>query len=282
MARFQVNGIAVHVEQAGPAGAPAVLMSSSLAADLTMWEAQARHLARNYRVIRFDTRGHGKTEASDGDYSLEILAEDVLMLLDRLEIGRAHFIGLSLGGMIGQFLGAHAPHRLLSLVLCATFASSSRKLWDERARIARRSGMASLVEPTIERWLTPSFRAARPDVVEQIRAMILATSPRGYAGCAAAIRDMELEQLLPLITVPTLLVAAAGDPSATPEMMAAMQARIRGARLVVIQEAAHLFTVEQPDRAAEIMASFLGEAKAGMDAGFGGARGAAAKNTRLG
>jgi 3-oxoadipate enol-lactonase len=280
--RLLVNGISVHVEEMGPSDAPVVLMSNSLAADVNMWAAQARQLAQSYRVIRFDARGHGQTEATDDDYSLDLLAEDALSLLDALGIEKVHFVGLSLGGMIGQLLAVRAPHRLLSLVLCATFASTSREMWDQRVKAARADGLGPLVEPTLERWLTPGFRAARPDVAEAVRAMIARTSPEGYAGCAAAIRDMDLIDAAPLISLPTLLLAAADDPSAPPETMSELHERIEGARFVVLEDAAHLFTMEQPDRATQIIEEFLEEVTQELRSQIGGPGGVSAGETRLG
>ncbi len=282
MERLLVNGISVHVEEMGPSGAPVVLMSNSLAADVSMWAAQARELARNYRVIRFDARGHGQTEATDDDYSLDLLADDALSLLDALGIEKVHFIGLSLGGMIGQLLAVRAPHRLQSLVLCATFASTSPEMWDQRVKAARSTGVAPLVEPTLERWLTPGFRAARPDVADAVRAMIARTTAEGYAGCAAAIRDMDLIGTAPRISLPTLLLAAADDPSAPPETMSQLHERIEGARFVVLEDAAHLFTIEQPDRVTQIIAGFLDEITENLKPQLGGADGASATGTRLG
>jgi len=156
---LRVNGILFRVEQAGPAHAPAVVMSNSLAADMSMWDAQADVLAREFRVIRVDTRGHGGSEATEGDYSLELLADDVLGIMDKLAIRRAHFIGLSLGGMIGQVLGARSGARFESLTLCATFADAPRQLWADRVEAVRSTGVAPLVEGTIERWFTPEFQS---------------------------------------------------------------------------------------------------------------------------
>ncbi|CAN5423364.1 3-oxoadipate enol-lactonase [soil metagenome] len=275
MERLQVNGISVHVDEMGSRDAPALLMSNSLAADMTMWAAQARVLARDYRVIRFDARGHGRTEATKGDYSLDLLADDILALLDKLEIDRVHFVGLSLGGMIGLLLAVRAPHRLASLVLCATSDSSVPGIWDERVKSVRAAGVGPMVEATLERWLTPGFRAARPGVANAVREMIARTSADGYAGCAAAIRDMNLKGVAERISAPTLLVAAADDPSATPETMSQLHKRIAGAHFALVENAAHLFTMEQPDRSTRILAGFLDGIGDGLERRNGGAQRAA-------
>lgn len=269
MARRTISGVEVNFDDAGPSDAPAVVMSSSLAADMSMWDAQAAYLSRTYRVIRYDTRGHGGSEATKGDYSLDLLADDVLGLADSMGVARFHFVGLSLGGMIGQVLAVRAPERLVSLALCATFATADRTLWDSRATTARQEGLGSMVEPTLSRWLTPEFAAANPDIAETIRRMILGTSPTGYAGCAAAIRDMDLTGVAERIGAPTLVIAAAEDPSATPELMAALHRRIRGARMEMVAHAAHLFPIEQPDVTNKLLEAFLDEVQRAEGSGQG-------------
>lgn len=232
-------------------------MSNSLAADLTMWDSQAAALSENFRIIRYDTRGHGQTEATLGGYSLDLLVDDVLALLDTLGISVVHFIGLSLGGMIGQLLGAKAPNRLRSLTLCATFAQTSPELWQQRIETVGRQGLEPIVEPTLERWFTPYFRDRHADVVKAARDMIRRTSVEGYIGCAAAIRDMNLAGVAEAISVPTLLIAGAEDPSATPEMMLDLHKRISGSKFALLPGAAHVPTMEQPQAITEIIGSFL-------------------------
>lgn len=252
-----VNGLSVCVDQMGPMDAPVALFGNSLGADLSMWDAQASALAQDFRVIRFDTRGHGASAATTGDYSLSLLADDVLALMDTLGIERAHFIGLSLGGMIGQVLGAQAGQRLDSLTLCATFADAPRQLWADRASAVRATGVAPLIDATVERWFTPAFRQSNPSLMGQVRQMIARTSSDGYAGCAAAIRDMDLTGVPEQITCPTLVIAATDDPSASPEAMQQLHSRIPGARYAQIDQAAHLFTLEQPRAATDLIATFL-------------------------
>lgn len=257
MEHLRVNGILFRVEQMGSADAPAVVLSNSLGSDMSMWGFQTQVLAEKYRVICVDTRGHGGTEASDGDYSLDLLADDVLGVMDSLNVQRAHFIGLSLGGMIGQVLGARNGDRFFSMTLCATFADTPRQLWADRVEAVRAHGVAPLVEGSLERWFTPGFRASAPDLMDRVRAMITSTSAKGYAGCAAAIRDMDLTGVPEQISVPTLVIAATLDPSATLEAMKQLHGRIRGATFAEIDDAAHVFTLEKPRETNEIILNFL-------------------------
>lgn len=257
MEHLWVNGSSLRIDQAGPANAPTVIFSNSLGADLSMWDSQVDALTKDFRIVRMDTRGHGGSTATDGDYTLHTLADDVLDVMDRLRIKRAHFVGLSLGGMIGQILGARSPARFESLTLCATFGSAPRKMWADRVDAVRKSGIAPLVEGTLERWFTPAYRATHADQMERTRRMILGTTVKGYAGCAAAIRDMNLTDVPEQIRLPTLLIAAGQDPSATPEAMQALHARIPDAEYVEIPDAAHLFTLEKPAEAAALIHGFL-------------------------
>ena len=176
----------------GPVDAPVLLLSNGLAADLSMWDAQIPFLAAHYRTLRYDNRGHGDTPASPGPYSIDLLASDALDLLDQLAIRKAHFLGMSLGGTIGWMLAASYPERIASLVLCDTPIEAAPEVWATRITTALSRGMEPLVEPTLERWLTASFRAASPAVTERVGRMIRRTSPVGYAGCAAAIQSMQL------------------------------------------------------------------------------------------
>eukprot|EP01035_Chromulina_nebulosa_P004754 gene4754-6482_t len=199
--------------------APALLLSNSLAADMDMWAGQASALASEFRVVRFDARGHGATAPTSGDYSIESLSRDVIGLLDGIGIERVHFVGLSLGGMIGQWLGANAPERLESLTLCATTNGTSRELWQRRIDAVEQSGLETIVEATLERWLTPRYRADHADGTDSVRQMIRRTSIDGYRGCAAAIRDMDIAGCASEIRMPTLVLAAEHDPSSPPAEM---------------------------------------------------------------
>jgi 3-oxoadipate enol-lactonase len=246
MPKIEANGIQLHYELAGPENRPVVLLSNSLGTRLEMWDPQMQALTERYRVLRYDSRGHGRSDAPDGPYTIEMLADDAIGILDGLEIERAHFCGLSKGGMVGQVLGAKHGDRLLSLALCATACHlPPRELWDERIRVVTEAGMAAVVDGVIERWFTESFRREPTVALERVRRMILDTPAHGYAACCAAIRDMDLRDLITGIGVPTLVIAGENDPATPPEKAEEIRRRIPGAQLEVLPDAAHLLNIEQ-------------------------------------
>jgi len=259
MPEVHANGITMHYELMGHPDAPVVMLSNSLGTRLEMWDAQIPMLDERHRILRYDTRGHGRTEAPDGEYSITQLADDARALLDALQIDKVHFCGLSMGGMIGQKLGADHGERLLSLTLCSTACRMAPKeMWDERIRTAREGGMKHLVDATVERWFTEPFRAAPRAEVDAVRTMILNTPAQGYAGCCAAIRDMDLCEEIRRISVPTLILVGDKDPSTPPEKARETKARIHGAELRIIPEAAHLLNIEQPVAFNHALEAFLG------------------------
>lgn len=261
MAYARANGIRIRYELTGREDQPVVMLSNSLGTDLAMWDPQMPELAVPYRILRYDARGHGATEAPDGPYTIEQLADDAIGLLDALEIERAHFCGLSLGGMIGQVLGARHRERLQSLALCATACHlPPKELWDGRIRTVSRGGMKHIVDAVVERWFTEPFRAEPRDEVERVRRMILATPPEGYAGCCAAIRDMDLRELIGEIEVPTLVMVGDKDPATPVEAARTLEERVPNAELRVIPEAAHLVNIEQPIAFNQALTAFLGRA----------------------
>ena len=246
MPRIQANGIQLYYQLTGPADAPVVMLSNSLGTRLEMWDPQLPALAQRYRVLRYDSRGHGRSEAPEGPYTIDMLADDALGLLDALDIERAHFCGLSKGGMVGQVLGAKHGHRLISLALCSTACHMpARELWDERIRIANEQGMMALADGVVERWFTEAFRREPSIAVDRVRQMIIDTPPHGYAACCAAIRDMDLRELITGIRLPTLVIVGEKDPATPPERAEEIQSRIPGARLEVVGNAAHLLNIEQ-------------------------------------
>ncbi len=258
--QVKANGISVNYELEGPDGAPVVTLSHSLAATSKMWAPQVAALSDKYRVLAYDTRGHGGTDAPDGAYSLDMLAADARALLAELGIARTHWVGLSMGGMIGQTLALQSPELFESLSLCDTSSRippEAASAWEERIGVAQSDGMAALIESTVERWFTPPFRDARADVVDPVREMIRATPPAGFVGCAHAIRDLDLTDRLSAIEIPTLIVVGEDDPGTPVAVSEAIQAQISGSVLVVLTSAAHLSNLEQPEAFNEALTSFL-------------------------
>lgn len=263
MAQIRANGIDIHyrIDGDGAPTRPWLVFSHSLACDLTMWDEQAAEFSRALNVLRYDTRGHGASSAPAGDYSLEMLADDLNALLEALKIPRCHFVGLSLGGMVGQMAALRWPLRIASLTLADTtsrYAPESRAMWEQRiAAASTPQGMNAIVPATIERWFTAGFRRMRPDVTAKIGAQIRATPVEGYIGCARAIARLSLTARLGAIACPTLVVVGDED-HATPFSAAEEIARaIHGARLERIAGAAHLSAVEQPDRFNAVLRDFL-------------------------
>lgn len=242
----------------GPADAQPLVLSNSLGTAIPLWEPQMARLSQRYRVIRYDSRGHGASDAPAGAYSLERLGQDVLTLLDELDIYRAHFCGLSLGGMVGQWLGANAGPRLERLVLANTAAyMGPPDGWQVRMDLVSAGGMAAVTDGVIERWFTPDFIAGHPDTIDGIRRLLLATKPQGYVGCCAVVRDMDQRPHLSGITVPTLLIGGTADPATPPAKIQELAAGIPDNRVVML-DAAHLTNVAQADAFNQALLDFLG------------------------
>lgn len=250
--------VALHHVVEGPVGAPPVLLAASLGTTLALWDELAADLSRDFRVVRFDTRGHGASPAPDEAYSFDALVADVLALADSLGIGRFAYVGLSLGGAIGQRLGIDHGDRLTSLALCSTApVFGSPDTWHERAAQVRAEGLDGLVEATTERWFTPAYRAEHPDRVAWVMDMFRATPPAGYAGCCEALAGFDTTRLLAAVSAPTLVVAGADDPGTPPSVGAALAESIPGARLEVIDEAAHITNVARPEAFAAVVRAHL-------------------------
>lgn len=246
--------IEVHHEVTGPADGPAVLLAGSLGSDLRMWDPQVPHLVEaGMRVIRYDHRGHGRSPVPPGPYRIADVAGDALDLLDRLGVERVSVVGLSLGGMVGMWLGQHVPGRIERLVLCCTSAElGPRSMWDERIAAVGAGGTEAVAGPVTERWLTPATRERRPELARWLYDMIAAVPAEGYAGCCAAIRDMSLLDGLGSITAPTLVISGAADPATPPEHGQRIADGVPGSRFVVVPEVAHLGTLEAPARFSEL------------------------------
>ncbi len=240
--------IDLHYRVDGPSGAPVLVLSHALGLSMAMWDPQLDSLARTFRVIRYDHRGHGGSPVPAGPYRIEDLARDLIQLLDRLAIGRMSFCGLSLGGMVGLWLAANAPERVDQLIVCCTAARMPRpEDYSARATLVRAQGMGAIGDTVIGRWFTPAFQARRPDDVAGIKSILLATPPEGYAATCEALAAMDLRDDLARTTASTLVIAGAEDQSTPPERGQEIAGRIRGARFVIIRGAAHLANVEQPE-----------------------------------
>ncbi len=261
--KITANGSAIHCIIEGREGAPWVTFSHSLACDLRMWDGQVEALGRDFRLLRYDTRGHGQSDAPPGPYSFERLMEDVLGLWDALGIARSHFVGLSLGGMTALGLALEHRERLQSICVCDARADTSEeagKTWSERAKSVLSSGMQGVVEPTLQRWFTPPSFAAHLPAIEHARRMILGTSVQGYAGCAEAIRRLDYLPRLGGISTPALFVVGSEDRGAPPEAARAMHRAVKGSKLVEIPGAAHLANLERPSEFTRAIAQFLKDA----------------------
>jgi len=259
---IKVNDIQMNHEVSGKEGAPVVMLSHSLGSSLVMWKPQMRALEPHYQVLRYDTRGHGGTDAPTGPYTLEQLGEDAIGLVDALGIEVVHWVGLSLGGMIGQYFALNQPHRLRSLVLCDTAAfmpKDGQAMRQERIETARSKGMQALLEPTLERWFTPPFVKQDPREVTLIRNQFLATPVAGYIGCSEAIKGLNYLDRLSEIKIPTLIIVGEDDPGTPVATSKAMHERIPDSKLVVLPSAAHLSNVEQADAFNTALLDFLSE-----------------------
>jgi 3-oxoadipate enol-lactonase len=242
----------------GPEDAPPLVLSNSLGSTLEMWDGQAGPLAERFRLIRYDTRGHGRSEVPPGPYSIDDAGRDLLDLLDHLGIERAHVAGVSLGGMTAMWTAIHAPERVDRIVLCCTSAKLGPPAgWAERAATVREHGTGAVAPAGVGRWLTEPYRAARPDVAATLQAMIAATPAEGYASCCAIIERMDLEPRLGEIRAPALVIAAAQDPSTPPEHGERIAAAIPGARLEILDPGAHLVAVERPEVVTELILEHL-------------------------
>jgi len=257
---IKVNSIQMNYELSGRKDGPVVMLSHSLGSSLVMWDFQMEALEPHFQVLRYDIRGHGRSEAPAAAYTLELLGDDAIGLLDALGINRVHWVGLSMGGMIGQCVAMNHADRLQSLALCdtaATIAPEAQPIWQERIDAVREKGMESQVQATMERWFTPSFLSMNSPRVALIRNQFLTTPVQGYIGCSEAIRKLNYLDRLSEIRIPTLIMVGEDDPGTPVSASEAMHKRIPNSRLVVLPSARHLSNVEQPEAFNAALLKFL-------------------------
>ncbi len=255
---IDANGCPIHVEIEGREDAPVLMLSNSLGTDLHMWDDQAPAFLKHFRLLRYDRRGHGKSGVTKGPYTMEQLGRDVLAILDALKIKKANWCGLSMGGMVGQWLGANAPERFEKLILSNTTSYYADKgPWNDRLKMLREKGdLRAIAGGTMERWFTKTFRDGNPKAIARLTEMFVATPFEGYIACAEAVRDMDHRALLPKIKSPTLVIAGRHDPATTVELGENLRDNIPGAKMAVI-DAAHIANVEQPKVYTDTVLNFL-------------------------
>jgi 3-oxoadipate enol-lactonase len=257
MAVIQSAGCPLYVETSGPERAPVIMLSNSLGTTHEMWEPQMKAFSRDYRVVRYDRRGHGRSGVPEGPYTMAMLGRDALAIMDALDLKKVNWCGLSMGGMVGQWLGAHAPERLDHLVLANTHSYYPNKnMWEDRMRTVRDKGLTAIVGTNMERWFTEDFRERDPDAVARMAATFVSTPVQGYLACCAAVRDMDHRDILGKITAPTLVVAGRHDQATPVDAAEYIRSHIPGAAMTLL-DAAHLSNIEQADDfTAEVLGFF--------------------------
>jgi 3-oxoadipate enol-lactonase len=251
------DGTRIFYQFDGEEGRPVLLLSNSLGTTLEMWDPQIPALTGHYRVLRYDSRGHGRSDAPEGPYEIARLGRDAVELLDALNIETVRFCGLSKGGMVGMWLGIHEPDRIERLVLANTSAYiGAPEVWNARIETVKRDGMAAIVPGVIERWFTPRFQQTDPAAVERIASMLRSIPPQGYVACCAAVRDMDQRAGIATISAPTLVVSGIHDGATPPSHAQLIAGEIAGAALVDL-DAAHLSNIEQADLFTRNLVGFL-------------------------
>lgn len=249
MPKVFANNININYEVQGITSNQVVMFSNSLASNLTMWDLQVEKLIENeFCVVRYDSRGHGKSDSPPGPYTIELLSDDVAALIEKLSLGPVHFCGLSKGGMVAQMMGARHSEKIKTLTIADSAAyMPAKKLWGQRIQAVQKGGMKAVVEGTLERWITESGRKRLPDQVKLIREMILNTKTIGFVACSEAIKSMDLRLTNSLIQRPTLVICGQEDTGTTPAQAKEIADSISGASLELIPEAAHLANIEQSE-----------------------------------
>jgi 3-oxoadipate enol-lactonase len=257
MGQLKIGSESFNVEVEGPKGAPVLMLSNSLGTNLHMWNPQMPALAKRFRVVRYDARGHGHSVASEGPYSIAMLARDALAIMDELGLERVNWLGLSMGGMVGQWLLAHAGHRIERAVLANTSSyMPDARPWNARILTVQKSGMASVAQTVVDRWFTPEFQGRDPHAVEGIAEMLRTTPDQGYIAACAAVRDMDQRETIRSANRPVLVIAGTRDPATPPALAREIAASIPGAQYVEF-DAAHLSNIEQAESFTTAVMNFL-------------------------
>ena len=251
------GGARIDYSIAGAATAPPLLFINSIATTRELWARQVPRLSKSFRVITYDARGHGFSQVTAGDYTIEQLGRDALAILDAAGVESAHVCGISLGGITAMWLGVHAPRRIKSLVLANTAARiGSLEMWTERIAFVKQQGMATLADLTMPRWFTDGFRAREPHTIEQFRTMVAACPKEGYLSCSAALRDEDLREAIAGIRCPVLCIAGNADPATPPEALQFIHEQIAGSKMLLL-DAAHLTNVEQHEAFTNAVTEFI-------------------------
>lgn len=257
------DGTALHYRFDGEATRPVLMLSNSLGATLDMWEPQIAELIKHFRVLRYDNRGHGASDVPPGPYSMDRIGRDAQELIERLKLAPVAFCGLSLGGMVGIWLGANAPACVARAVLASTATHTGQpEIWNQRIALIEAEGMHAAAGSIVQRWLTPEYIERHPAPTAKVLAMIAGIPPKGYTAMAAAVRDMDQRASLPAVTMPVLVIAGARDAAASPAMAEAIAGGMPNARLAIL-DAAHLSNTELPDEFTNLVLGFLRQGEPG-------------------
>jgi len=247
----------IHYEFCGLGDSPVLVMSHALGTNLELWDYQVEALRGSFRILRYDSRGHGKSPDGHGPYTISLLASDVLALLDERNIQNAHFCGISMGGLVGQYLAIHHPERISSLVLSNTAARvGTCEKWDRRIREVTKAGIAAVLDEVLEGWFSARFRSTGPPIADSLAQALKATSPEGYIGTCHALRDADLSQLVGSVNAPTLIIAGTEDQATTLEASRFLHEKIRGSELIAL-ECGHLACAEVPVEFTDQLNKFL-------------------------
>jgi 3-oxoadipate enol-lactonase len=254
---IDADGCKINVQIDGPQDAPALVLSNSLGTNLSMWDDQAKALSGEFRVIRYDQRGHGKSGAPKGPYTIDRLGQDVIAILDNLKIAKAHFVGLSMGGSTGMWLARMAPGRFTKIILSNTGARiSTQDVWNARIASVLSKGMTAVIDTTLERWFSNDSHKRNLPAISAVRKMLMTTPAHGYAGCSAAIRDADQRWGIGAVKLPTLVIIGTLDPGTPPAGGEEIASRIRGAKVARL-EAAHLSNLEKSEAFTAEVQKFL-------------------------